>query len=87
MSCAYFLDDSIDEQVSGNHSDFFSTAVATLTSTDGEEAISIPVKDYSNETLTVTDRNALIIALFFTVAVPIILIVLGIVIWVRRRRR
>ena len=81
----YFLNDDANSMVSDNNLDFFSDSVSQLVQT--AEGVSIPVKDYGVDYLTVSNRMVIVYSLIFAVAVPVILIIVGIVIWARRRKR
>ena len=52
-----------------------------------ETSISIPAKSYEVSYLTVTQSDVLILALTTTVLLPLGCMVLGFVIWFRRRKR
>jgi ABC-2 type transport system permease protein len=77
--------DSANQMVSGANLQLFTNVTGSLI--DTEVTVSIPVKEVSQETLTVAQNYFLLIGLFTTLVLPIALLVAGIVIWVRRRRR
>jgi hypothetical protein len=52
-----------------------------------EVSVSIPVKSYELEWLVTSSQDALIFRTIFMFVVPLVLIVVGIVIWVRRRKQ
>ncbi len=81
-----FLNDEINSYVSGHNADFFSSCIAYMTDTD-ETTVSIAVKDYGVELLTVTNRSVVLLSLAFTVILPVFLVIFGIIVWARRRRR
>ena len=87
VSSASFLDDSADSIVSGNNLDLFSDFISAMISDEDSSSISIAVKEYSVDYLTITSRMAIVVSMAFTVILPIVLIIIGIVIWVRRRKR
>jgi ABC-2 type transport system permease protein len=76
--------DSANQMVSGANLQLFTNVTGSLI--DTEVTVSIPVKEVSQETLTVAQNYFLLIGLFTTLVLPIALLVAGIVIWVRRRR-
>ena len=51
------------------------------------EGITITAKSFSNVGFEVNQENANVLAVVLCIVVPIVVIVLGIVIWVRRRHR
>lgn len=85
MSSYYFLDDTANETVSGNNLTLFQSVMDELV----QEAtgVSIPVKSYEVEYLTITTMSTIIISVMAAVVIPVVLIIVGIVIWVRRRKR
>ena len=85
VSSYYFLSDEANSMVSDNNVDLFSGSVSKLVNTSS--SVSIPTKDYGITYLTVSDRSVIIVSLIFAVAVPVILIICGIVIWAKRRKR
>lgn len=84
-SSLFIFDDQADNMVSGSNSALFKGSVAAVT--DSEEAVSIPAKSISNNYLTMSTGTASKLTVIFTGIVPAALIVLGIVIWVRRRHQ
>lgn len=86
-SSSTIFSDGANQVVSGNNSKLFSDAVTTLVNSEGEETAVIPVKDFSVSTLTVSATVTLLGALFGIIVIPVLLLIAGIVIWVRRRKR
>lgn len=86
-SCTGIFADNADEMVSGNNGKLFSAAITSLAEGSGESTTVIPVKEYSNATLTVPAIAALSGAILGIILIPLILLITGIVIWVRRRKR
>ena len=84
-SCLVF-DDDVDSMVSGTNLDMFSNFIADYQDEEST-AISIPVKSYTMTTLTITQMSTLTLGLILTIGAPIILIIVGVVIWARRRRK
>lgn len=74
-----------DSMVSGANLSVFSATISSFV--DHASTVSIPVKSYDAEYLTVPQTSALLVGAVFVVIIPLVLIVAGIVIWVRRRRR
>ncbi len=86
-SCQTMLTDDADQMVSGNNSALFSDAITNLVSDSGESTTVIPVKSYDTSTLTVNATVTMLGAIFGIVVIPVLLLVAGIVIWVKRRKR
>ncbi|MCR5272357.1 MAG: copper ABC transporter permease, partial [Lachnospiraceae bacterium] len=79
--------DEADSMVSGNNVSVFSDVISSCTDTDSVEGIVIPVKEYDSSSLTIASSILIAFGVIFVVVIPIILIILGIIIWVRRRRK
>jgi ABC-2 type transport system permease protein len=47
----------------------------------------IPVKDYTLSNITINTLQAVITGLIIMIAVPILLIIIGIVVWTMRRKK
>lgn len=86
-SCTGIFADNADEMVSGNNGKLFASSITSLAGETEESTTVIPVKEYSNATLTVSAVVMLAGALLGIVLIPLILLITGIVIWVRRRKR
>lgn len=86
-SCQMMFTDDADQMVSGNNSALFSDAITNLVSDSGESTTVIPVKSYDTSTLTVNATVTMLGAIFGIVVIPVLLLIAGIVIWVKRRKR
>lgn len=79
--------DSADSIVSGNNSELFAASVRSLV---GEQQASslivIPVKEYTLGTLAVAQGTVMLTGLLTVIVAPVLLLVFGIFIWIRRRR-
>ena len=79
--------DGADQMVSGSNSTLFSNVVrACMEDEDGAEAISVPVKSISQESLTIPSMTAIVLNLVCVVLIPLALLITGFVIWFVRRR-
>ena len=79
--------DGADQMVSGSNSTLFSNVVrACVEDEDGAEAISVPVKSISQESLTIPSMTAIVLNLVCVVLIPLALLITGFVIWLVRRR-
>jgi ABC-2 type transport system permease protein len=85
FTSARLFTDTFDSYVSGNNKQLFSNIMGTVA--DHEVSVSIPVKSYELDWLTVSARDAYIFKAIFMILVPLVLVVTGIVIWVKRRRK
>lgn len=87
-STAMFTD-SADQMVSGNNSTLFSSTLGQLVDTTEENtgAVVIPVKEYNISTMTVPASTQIMYGAAFIVLLPLILIVWGIIVWLKRRKR
>lgn len=77
--------DSANQMVSGANLAIFSNTLSTLV--DHEETVSIPVKSYDSDYLAVPQASFILIAVITVVVLPFGLLIAGILIWLRRRRR
>ncbi len=85
-STRMFSDDA-DNVVAGHNSALFASSIKSMAG-EAEESnlIVVPVKEYTMEALT-APQSAVILTGFLTVlAVPVIMIALGVVIWMKRRK-
>lgn len=81
------LNDSADEIVSGNNASMFKDILSTLIGDSQLSTSVIAAKDYSLSTITVTTAAAVGLGLSAIIVIPVLMIVLGIVIWARRRKK
>ena len=74
--------------VSGNNLSLFSGLLGNLVSTDDNAAaFTIPVKEYTLAQMTIPSKSVVIIGALVTVIIPLALLITGLVIWLKRRRR
>ena len=83
----YVVDDSYDNAVSGNNADMFKDVITSMTGNVELASSVIPVKDYTLSNITINTLQAVITGLIIMVAVPILLIIIGIVVWAMRRKK
>lgn len=79
--------DEADQIVSGNNSAMFTNMISEITDDSDLVFSVIPVKEYSLSTITVATGAAIMLGLGLMIFVPVILLVIGIVIWAARRKR
>ena len=78
-------DDNIDKLVSGNNLKLFTKIVSNLV--DHQETVSIPAKKYNSDYITVPSADAVFFGLMLILVVPLILVIVGIIVWVIRRKK
>lgn len=83
----YVVDDSYDNAVSGNNADMFKDVITSMTGNVELASSVIPVKDYTLSNITINTLQAVITGLIIMVTVPILLIIIGIVVWAMRRKK
>ena len=81
--------DSADDMVSGNNCNLFGSTISSLVTTDGSESASvvIPVKDYDVSQLTVASSVQILLGACLIALIPIIMLITGVSIWLRRRKQ
>lgn len=84
-SCENLFTDNANQMVSGANLQLFGKSVSSLT--ESSVSVSIPVKSYNISTLLVPQTHILILALCTTVLLPLVCILAGFIIWLRRRKR
>lgn len=82
----YIFTQSADTAVSGTNSILFTNVLDEIVDSD-VEAISIPAKSYNLSTITVTQSDFIFISLITIIILPAGMLLAGIVIWIKRRRR
>lgn len=80
------LTDDADTMVSKANSTLFGNCIAKFVPTDIGN-VSIPVKEYNNDYLTVNTGTGMLIGIIYSIITPLVLIVAGFVIWFRRRKK
>lgn len=88
-SSAVMFTDSADQMVSGNNSTLFASTLGQLTETDDDAAVSvvIPMKEYNVSLLTVPASSQIMLSISFVLLVPLVLVVAGVLIWIKRRKQ
>ena len=85
VSSSYLLDDQTNMQISGCNQDFFLNCISWMC--DQESGISIHAKSISNAYLTISSGTSSLLTLLMIGVLPIGYLAIGIVIWVRRKKR
>jgi ABC-2 type transport system permease protein len=85
---AYAFTDEMNQQVSGRNATLFANTMAyLLPQTDKEKTAAIPVKMLNTQMLTVNAAAFRIFGIAMGIALPLLLLVVGIVICIVRKRR
>lgn len=74
-----------DDMAPGNNVKLFSSMISMLA--DHESSVAIPVKSLSMPNLVFKAQTAYIAAVLCVIVVPLVTLTVGLVIWLRRRRR
>ena len=82
---SYMLDSYIDSAVSGGNSNLFLNVLNWMGGQ--EESISIRAKSLDTTGLTVTQAESTLWSIVMIGLIPLALVAIGIVIWIRRKRR
>lgn len=85
FSSAQMFMDNADNAVSGNNRQLFSNIMGSIA--DHEVSVSIPVKSYETEYLTASTGDITFFGIIMVVMIPLSLIVVGLVIWLNRRKK
>lgn len=78
--------EEVDTAISGTNSMLFANVIDAMIDSD-VAIVSIPAKSYNLTTITVTQSDFILISLITLIILPVGMLIAGIVIWVRRRRR
>lgn len=90
LGSAMMCTDSANQIVSGHNATLFNGIVNALVTTDdgsGDNAVVIAAKDYTVSNLTVSANAMLVYGILWGIFMPIALIIVGIIVWARRRKR
>lgn len=90
LGSAMMCTDSANQIVSGHNATLFNGIVNALVTTDDENsdnAVVIAAKDYTVSNLTVSANAILVYGILWGIFMPIALIIIGIIVWARRRKR
>ncbi len=85
-SCSYLFTDDADSMVSGSNLTLFKGTVSALTDTS-VNTLSVPVKSLNSSYLTMNSYIAIMLSGLFVLVIPAVLLIAGLVIWLRRRKQ
>lgn len=83
----YVVDDSYDNAVSGNNADMFKDVITSMTGNVELASSVIPEKDYTLSNITINTLSAVIVGLIVMIVIPVVLLIIGIVVWAIRRKK
>lgn len=86
VSSGALVDENYNELVAGGNQDFFLNALNWMCEQD-ESGLSIHSKSLSYEYLTMSSGTASCLTILIIAIIPLVYLVIGITIWVRRKRR
>lgn len=87
ISSSSLIDDSITQSFSLGNLDLFTGCLSYLTSGNGVETVSIKAKSMDSDMLTVSALQGLILGAVFVIVIPLGVILAGVIIWMRRRKK
>lgn len=90
LGSAMMCTDSANQIVSGHNATLFNGIVNALVTTDdgnSDNAVVIAAKDYTVSNLTVSANAMIVYGILWGIFMPIALIIIGIIVWARRRKR
>lgn len=82
-----FFTDQADQMVSNANSTIFSNCISEYAGNGDESSIVVPVKDYQLDNLVINSGSALLLGILVAVIAPVVLIVIGIAVWLKRRKK
>lgn len=91
LSVAFFVaseslfTETADDMAPGNNEKLFCAMISSLA--DHESVVGIPAKSFSMSPLVFSAQTVLVVSIVCNIVVPLMLLVIGIVIWARRRKR
>lgn len=87
FSSSSLLNDSVDQMVSGSDMQLVLNAVSTLCKSDDSSSVSVPSKSLQMDYLTLTAFDASFWMMVTIILIPGACIVIGLVVWLKRRKK
>lgn len=88
LSSVYMLDDDMNELVSDANLDMFTNALNEYIDSDSKvQSLSIPSKDLQSAQLTINASGTRFVGVVVAVVLPVGILIAGIAIWARRRKK
>ena len=85
ISCDQIFTDEANSAVSGNNQQLLSNMVSSFS--DHEITVSVPVKSMEVSNLTVPQAKVILLGVCSMVIAPVALLLMGLIIWLHRRKR
>lgn len=85
IGCQQMFTEQADTYVSGNNSKLFGDILSTMV--EHKESVSIPAKSYQAATITVNALSYLLFVTVYVLLIPLVLIITGVVVWARRKKK
>lgn len=85
IASGYVFTESADSMVSGANSTLFGNIIAKFAGK--EDSVSIAAKSYSMDNITVSQSGVILLGVLFTIALPLLILIAGVFVWIRRRKR
>lgn len=85
FSCAQIFTDNANQAVAGTNQQLFSNIMRTVAK--HETSVSIPVKSYSMEYLVASTSDVIVYEMVAIVILPLTLVIIGVMIWLKRRKK
>ncbi|MGN0156933.1 MAG: Gldg family protein, partial [Lachnospiraceae bacterium] len=86
FSSVNIFTDNADAMVANANLTIFTNCISDFSDSE-ESAIAVPVKSYGTEMIVINSKTALIIGLTIVVVIPIGLLIAGLMIWQKRRKK
>lgn len=89
VGSSYMFTENANEIVSGKNAKLFQGIVSTLVKQEEKDssAVVVAAKDYSVSSLTISQRTMLVYGILWGIIMPITMIVAGVIIWARRKKK
>lgn len=89
VGSSYMFTENANDIVSGKNAKLFQGIVSGMVNEEEENssAVVIPAKDYSVSSLTISQRTMLVYGILWGIIMPIAMIISGVIIWVRRKKK
>lgn len=87
FSAVNMLSDDVDNMVNGGNTSVISNVLSSMTNVDESSVVSIPSKSLSVNRLTITDYSASFWSIITMVVIPVLFLLAGFIIWMKRRKQ
>lgn len=87
FSSAALIDDSVVKSFNLGNIDLFGQTLSYLCSDEDTNIVSIPSKKMSSEYVTVSAVHTIIWSIVTVIIIPLAIIIIGLIVWIRRKRK